>query len=70
MGNVTSSSTANLTPDAETGLGKWTADQFIRTMRTGKHLGVGRPVLPPMPWYGVAVLNDAGLKAVSRICNR
>ena len=55
---------ANLTPDPETGLGKWTADQFMKTMRTGKHLGVGRPVLPPMPWYDVAVLNDADLKAV------
>jgi len=36
---------ANLTPNKRTGLGGWTADQFIRTMRTGKHLGVGRPVL-------------------------
>jgi mono/diheme cytochrome c family protein len=55
---------ANLTPDPETGLGKWTADDFIKTIRTGKHLGVGRPVLPPMPWYDVAVLTDPDLKAV------
>jgi len=55
---------ANLTPDQDTGLGRWTADQFIKTMRTGKHFGAGRPVLPPMPWYDVAVLNDADLKAV------
>jgi mono/diheme cytochrome c family protein len=55
---------ANLTPDPVTGLGGWTADQFIKTMRTGKHLGVGRPVLPPMPWPNVAVLSDSDLKAV------
>lgn len=55
---------ANLTPDAATGLGGWTADQFIKTMRTGKHLGVGRPILPPMPWFDIAVLTDADLKAM------
>jgi hypothetical protein len=55
---------ANLTPDKATGLGGWTAEQFIKTMRTGKHLGVGRPILPPMPWPDIAVLNDADLKAM------
>jgi len=56
--------TANLTPDKKTGLGNWTADQFIKTMRTGKHLGVGRDLLPPMPWFSLAVLTDEDLKAV------
>jgi mono/diheme cytochrome c family protein len=55
---------ANLTPDKATGLGGWTVEQFIKTMRTGKHLGVGRPILPPMPWFDVAVLSDADLKAL------
>jgi mono/diheme cytochrome c family protein len=55
---------ANLTPDTATGLGGWTAAQFIATMRTGKHLGVGRPVLPPMPVDNMAALTDADLKAV------
>lgn len=55
---------ANLTPDVATGLGGWTADQFIKTMRTGKHLGAGRDLLPPMPWFDIAVLNDRDLKAV------
>jgi len=54
---------ANLTPDA-TGLGGWTEEQFIQTMRTGKHLGVGREILPPMPWFGVAALPDEDLKAL------
>jgi len=55
---------ANLTPDKRTGLGDWTAEQFMRTMRTGKHLGTGRAILPPMPWFNVGVLTDADLRAV------
>ena len=55
---------ANLTPDKSTGLGAWTLDQFSKTMRTGKHLGVGRALLPPMPWFNVAVLNDQDMKAL------
>ena len=41
--------TANLTPDKETGLGKWTLRNFMDTIRTGRHLGRGRAILPPMP---------------------
>jgi cytochrome c553 len=55
---------ANLTPDTNTGLGIWTEEMFIKAMRTGRHMGSGRPILPPMPWQGVAVLNDDDLKAV------
>ena len=55
---------ANLTPDTATGLGGWTATQFIQTMRTGKHLGVGREVLPPMPTFNLAPMTDSDLKAV------
>jgi mono/diheme cytochrome c family protein len=55
---------ANLTPDKVTGLGNWTVEQFIATVRTGKHLGLGRPLLPPMPVPGLAVLTDSDLKAM------
>jgi mono/diheme cytochrome c family protein len=55
--------TANLTPD-NTGLAPWTPEQFIQTMRTGKHLGTGRPILPPMPWYDIGKLTDDDLRAV------
>jgi len=55
---------ANITPDVATGIGGSTADQFIKAMRTGKHLGVGRPILPPMPWFDLAVLNEGDLRAV------
>ena len=54
---------ANLTPDA-TGLGPWTLKDFVRSMRSGKHLGGGRDILPPMPWFNMAALSDAELKAL------
>ena len=55
--------TANLTPDA-TGLGDWTAEQFKQTIRTGRHLGRGRPVLPPMPIPAYRNFSDADLLAI------
>ncbi|HEY6482230.1 MAG TPA: hypothetical protein VIY54_01765 [Steroidobacteraceae bacterium] len=55
---------ANLTPDRVTGLGSWTLDLFIKTIRTGKHLGVGRSLLPPMPWYNIAELTTADLNSI------
>ena len=39
----------NLTPDENTGLGIWTEDMFMTAMRTGRHMGASRPILPPMP---------------------
>ena len=54
----------NLTPDIETGLGSWTEEMFIKTLRTGKHMGEGRPILPPMPWENLAKVDDADLKAI------
>lgn len=56
--------TANLTPDAETGLGNWTEEQFMTALRTGRHEGKGRPILPPMPYQFVGSLTDEDLKAV------
>lgn len=56
--------TANLTPDKETGLGDWTVDQFIATMKTGKDRGKGRPVLPPMPVQNLAQLGDEDIRAL------
>jgi mono/diheme cytochrome c family protein len=55
---------ANLTPDKETGLGNWSLQTFVRTMRTGRVGGVGRPILPPMPWQDYATLTDGDLAAV------
>lgn len=55
---------ANLTPDPETGLGKWTAQNFSEALRTGRHMGRGRPILPPMPWPNAARLTDEDLRAM------
>jgi mono/diheme cytochrome c family protein len=55
--------TANLTPDADTGLGRWTAQEFVQALRIGRHRGRGRPLLPPMPAaYGQ--MTDADLQAM------
>lgn len=57
---------SNLTPDSATGIGTWSEEQFIKTLRTGKHLGLegGRPILPPMPWQVVGKLPDEDLKSI------
>ncbi len=55
---------ANLTPDKATGLGNWTESAFIKSMRTGKHKGVLRDILPPMPWQGLGQLSDDDLRAM------
>lgn len=55
---------ANLTPDRETGIGAWSGKDFIQAMRNGKHLGAGRPIMPPMPWQSVGSLPDKELLAL------
>ena len=55
---------SNLTSDKKTGLGNWTDEQFIQTMRTGKHRGFGRPILPPMPWVNNGQATDDDLTAM------
>ena len=54
----------NLTPDANTGIGIWTEDMFIKSMRSGKHMGTSRTVLPPMPWPWYGKMRDEELKAI------
>ena len=56
--------TANLTPDRETGIGIWTFDIFKNTIRNGRHWGVARPLLPPMPWFNYREMSDDDLLAV------
>jgi mono/diheme cytochrome c family protein len=57
---------ANLTPDTLTGLrsGVWTEELFIKALRTGKHMGTARDILPPMPWNFYGQLSDDDLKAI------
>jgi mono/diheme cytochrome c family protein len=54
----------NLTPDQVSGLGIWTEEMFIKTARTGRHMGVSRPILPPMPWQNLNAMTDDDLEAV------
>lgn len=56
--------TRNLTPDVATGLGSWTPDVFVKAMRTGKDMGEGRDILPPMPWQNFGQMTDADLRAI------
>jgi len=53
---------SNLTPDRSTGL--WSEDVFVKAMRTGRHEGDGRAILPPMPWQSLAEASDTDLHAM------
>jgi mono/diheme cytochrome c family protein len=55
---------ANLTPDDETGIGLWKEEEFVGAIRTGRHMGRGRPILPPMPAENYANLTDEDLRSV------
>ncbi len=48
----------NLTPDDETGLGKWTEEEIIIALRLRVRKN-GRPMLPLMPTYGILTYEDA-----------
>jgi len=54
----------NLTPDDETGLGSWTADQIVDAIRTGM-TPEGRGLVPVMPWPNLAVLSDEDAFAIA-----
>lgn len=56
--------TKNLTPDKDTGLGNWTEKEFIDTLRHGRERGIGRELLPPMPWPGYGKASDEDLSAI------
>jgi mono/diheme cytochrome c family protein len=55
----------NLTSDA-TGIGNWTEENFIRSLRQGKYKGLenSRPLLPPMPWFNFKNMTDDDLKSI------
>jgi hypothetical protein len=56
--------TANLTPDPDTGLGNWTARDFKATIRTGRHMGRGRAILPAMHIPACKNFTDPDLEAI------
>jgi len=56
--------TSNLTPDKDTGLGAWTSRTFIDTIRSGRIMGKGRQLMPPMPFPAFQNLTDDDLAAI------
>ena len=37
---------------------------FVAALRTGKHMGQSRPIMPPMPWPALSTASDSDLKAI------
>ena len=56
---------ANLTPDAATGIGRWSEADFLRTLRTGVD-PKGDTLHPFMPWRQVRRMSDDDLRAIYR----
>ncbi len=54
----------NLTPDKETGLGKWSSQQIVTAITTGKRPD-GRMLAPMMPWRGLSVLTTPDALAIA-----
>jgi mono/diheme cytochrome c family protein len=54
----------NLTPDKETGLGGWTAEQIVTAIQTGERPD-GRILAPIMPWHALANLTPEDAKAIA-----
>lgn len=54
---------ANLTPDPETGLGKWTEQDFFRALREGKRPD-GSSIDELMPWKATARMTDDEIRAI------
>lgn len=67
VGWVTPAGTAyasNLTPDVETGIGRWSEEQLATILRTG-HRPDGTPLMPPMPWQSTSHLSDREMGALT-----
>lgn len=54
---------SNLTPDPDTGIGRWSEADFIQTIRTGKN-PAGKPLHPIMPWPALKRMTDDDLRAM------
>jgi mono/diheme cytochrome c family protein len=54
----------NLTPDRETGLGAWSAEDIVKAVRTGERPD-GRILAPAMPYMHYGKLSDADAFALA-----
>ncbi len=55
----------NITPDPVAGIGAWTEDQIVLTLRTGKRPD-GTALLPPMPWPAAASMKERDIRSVAK----
>ncbi|RMX05687.1 cytochrome c [Corticibacter populi] len=55
--------TTNITPDKETGIGRWSYTAFERAMREGVHRD-GRQLYPAFPYTAFAKMSDADIQAL------
>jgi len=53
----------NLTPDKDTGLGRWTSDEIVTAIQTGVRPD-GRMLAPMMPWRAYAGLTKSDAAAI------
>ena len=54
---------SNITPDSATGIGRWTEEDFVRTIRTGVNPS-GDSLNPIMPWRTIRRMTDDDLRAM------
>ena len=54
----------NLTPDMETGIGKWSEQDIMKALRTGTRPD-GSILQPPMPWTNFTTLTDDEAMAIA-----
>jgi mono/diheme cytochrome c family protein len=54
---------SNITPDPETGIGRWTLDDFIRAMRQGIAAD-GMRLYPAFPYPSFTLISDGDLKLI------
>ena len=54
----------NLTPDRETGLGKWSTEEIVTAITKGRRPD-GRELAPIMPWHAFANLSSEDSRAIA-----
>ncbi len=56
----------NITPDGETGIGRWSEAQFVRTFKTGVSPAGVKYVISPMEWDIYANMKEEDVRAMYR----
>jgi hypothetical protein len=56
----------NLTPDPETGLGRWSEEQFVRTFKNGIRPDGIKYAISPMEWNIYANMKEEDVRAIYR----